>query len=156
MKAVEVFLEDEAATARTGIALAAHLRTGGVVHLRGGLGAGKTTLVRGILTALGHSGRVQSPSYTLVEPYALPGLRAYHLDLYRVGTVSELDFLGLDAIDPVADLLLVEWPEQGGERLPAADLVLELDIRGAGRQLRMQALSARGKGWIHALNHELA
>jgi tRNA threonylcarbamoyladenosine biosynthesis protein TsaE len=135
-------LEGEAAQEDLGRRLAPLLTGGWIVHLRGDLGAGKTTLARGILRGLGHTGAVKSPTYTLIEPYEPGGRRVYHLDLYRLGDPEELEYLGLRDLLGGEDLILVEWPERAGTALPPADLELriahasearDLDIRGPGR-----------------------
>lgn len=132
-----LFLEDAAATERAGERLAGCAGFARVwqVHLRGDLGAGKTTLVRGLLRGLGHSGTVRSPTYTLVEPYALSDRTALHLDLYRLADPEELEYLGLREQFGPGTLWLVEWPERGTGWLPAPDLVLTLFSEGEGRRL---------------------
>jgi tRNA threonylcarbamoyladenosine biosynthesis protein TsaE len=108
-----VILVDEAATARLGAALAYLLKPGDIVTLSGSLGAGKTTLARGLIAALGHSGEVPSPSFALVQPYDSLRLPLWHADLYRLDSPAELDELGLETV--LADgALLVEWPEHAG------------------------------------------
>lgn len=144
--AVVLHLDDAEATARLARALAVAAPTPAVVHLHGDLGAGKSTLARGWLRALGVTGAVRSPTYTLVERYPLPAGEAFHLDLYRIGSGAELEFLGLDDADAV--LWLVEWPERGGDVLPAADLRVELSIEGDGRRCALVPLSARGQAWL--------
>ncbi len=120
---------------RLGVALARILRPPAVVWLRGDLGAGKTTLVRGLVRALGYEGTVKSPSYTLLEPYRLAEVDVLHLDLYRLGDPEELEYLGLrDLLTPRA-LVLVEWPERGGDLLPPADLDLGLEHLPGGRRI---------------------
>jgi tRNA threonylcarbamoyladenosine biosynthesis protein TsaE len=105
---------DEPAMARAGAALAGVLQAGDVVALSGPLGAGKTTLVRGVLAALGHAGEVPSPTFAIVQPYDLTSLPVAHADLYRIEDPAELEELGLD--DQLFDgALLVEWPERAGE-----------------------------------------
>jgi tRNA threonylcarbamoyladenosine biosynthesis protein TsaE len=146
---MHVDLPDAAATEQFGRRLAAALtRTHGpalVIALRGPLGAGKTTLVRGLLRALGHAGRVRSPTYTLLEPYRLDGRQIAHVDLYRVADARELEFLGIgDQLVP-GGILLVEWPERGGDRLPPGDLELQLEYAGDGRRLAVAALSPAGE-----------
>lgn len=149
----EIWLADADATARLGEALARARPAHGVVHLHGDLGAGKSTLARALLRALGVTGTIRSPTYTLVERYPLPvGGEAWHLDLYRIGDPGELEFLGLDA-DEVT-LWLVEWPERGRGALPAADLVVEMAVAGEGRQARLRALTPAGEAWVGvALRH---
>lgn len=142
------YLPDEAATLAAGAALAEALPvTGAVVYLQGDLGAGKTTLVRGLLRALGYAGRVVSPTYTLVEPYSVGQRQVFHLDLYRVQDADELAFLGLRDLDPSTDLILVEWPRQMEGELPAPDLLLSLSDtpEGIGRQLNGQGETATGR-----------
>jgi tRNA threonylcarbamoyladenosine biosynthesis protein TsaE len=116
---------------------------GGVIHLRGTLGAGKTTLARSLLRALGVTGTICSPTYTLMEPYDLPGRRVLHMDLYRIDA-PDLEQLGLDDYPPQETLWLVEWPEKGGALLPPADLDLLLEVSGAGRKIRISQPARRG------------
>jgi tRNA threonylcarbamoyladenosine biosynthesis protein TsaE len=107
-----VILEDQQATARAGAKLAGVARPGDVITLSGALGAGKTTLARGFIGALGHCGDVPSPSFAIVQPYEQLDPPVWHVDLYRLEDPSELEELGLDsAADAV---LLVEWPERAG------------------------------------------
>lgn len=143
-------LPDEAATLALGAHLAAVLGPG-LVRLEGDLGAGKTCLVRGILRGLGHAGRVKSPTYTLVEPYATGRFPVSHWDLYRLGSADELDALGLRDTARDAELLLVEWPERGGDRLAGADLTVHLEYAGESRRADLSAGSARGEAWLAAL-----
>lgn len=125
-----MILEGVAALDRVAAALAAVARAGDIVLLGGALGAGKTSLARGIVRALGHAGDVPSPTFTLVETYRPPAVRlaVWHVDLYRLTTADEVAALALDEADDA--LLLVEWPERLGQPLPAAALRLHLD--GAG------------------------
>ena len=106
-----------------------------VVFLHGELGSGKSTFARGVLRALGVQGAIKSPSYTLLENYELPGISVVHLDLYRLLDPEELEHLGLPDYHRPGFLWLVEWPERGGGRLPAADLELQFSIGSDGHRI---------------------
>lgn len=148
--AVRLHLPDADATGRLATALAMTAPTPAVVYLQGDLGAGKSTLARAWLRALGVQGAVRSPTYTLVERYPVAGgAEALHLDLYRIGDAGELEFLGLDSAGVA--LWLVEWAERGGRSLPAADLVVRLAIGGAGRDAVLSADSRQGDAWLQRL-----
>ncbi|MFQ6334157.1 tRNA (adenosine(37)-N6)-threonylcarbamoyltransferase complex ATPase subunit type 1 TsaE [Methylophilus sp. 3sh_L] len=130
-------LKDEAATVHAASVLAKQLQPGQVIYLHGDLGAGKTTLVRGMLHALGHVGKVKSPTYTLVEPYTLPLATCYHFDLYRFQDAEEWEAAGFrDYFNP-ASICLVEWPERAADVLPAADIEIRFDILPHGRVLHI-------------------
>jgi tRNA threonylcarbamoyladenosine biosynthesis protein TsaE len=149
-------LPDAAATEALGGRLAARLADACrqaplVVHLEGPLGAGKTTLVRGLLRGLGHAGRVRSPTFTLLEPYELPGCEVAHLDLYRLADPAELDYLGLPDMLRPGVLVLVEWAEKGGGRLPGADIRIGLEYDGEGRCARLEPGSPRGEPAVAGL-----
>ena len=131
------WLADEAATEAYGRELAARLPRHAVVFLRGDLGAGKTTLVRGILRGLGHAGSVKSPTYTILEPHDLPCALVYHFDFYRIGDSQELDFLGMDELVSAGALKLIEWPERAEDRLPAPDVEVRLYPEAGGRRLEI-------------------
>jgi tRNA threonylcarbamoyladenosine biosynthesis protein TsaE len=126
--------------------------TGLQVQLSGELGAGKTTLVRATLRGLGHSGRVRSPTYTLVEPYAIarPGgeLQLYHFDLYRFSDPAEWADAGFREYLDSGSVCLVEWPQQAGGLLGVPDLVFALEVDGDGRQLVARAFSESGKACL--------
>ncbi|TQV72638.1 tRNA (adenosine(37)-N6)-threonylcarbamoyltransferase complex ATPase subunit type 1 TsaE [Exilibacterium tricleocarpae] len=148
---LQVQVDDEAATVHLGEKLGATLTgllqrpgTGGtVVYLEGDLGAGKTTLCRGILRAFGYSGAVKSPTYTLVEPYELGGVTVYHFDLYRLADPEELEFLGVRDYFDAGNLCLIEWPKRGQGFLPAADLAVKVEVCLPGRRV---ILTAGGAG----------
>lgn len=147
-------LPDPAATDRLGGELAAALAANqrAVVHLQGDLGSGKTSLARALLRALGVKGPIRSPTYTLIERYALAGGgECAHLDLYRIADPEELDYLALDELATAARIWLVEWPQRGIARLPPADLVVELSVHLDGRAARLDAATATGKEWIARL-----
>ncbi len=110
----------------------------GMVYLQGELGAGKTTLVRGWLRALGHKGTVKSPTYSLIEPYELAGRRIYHFDLYRLSDPHELENIGARDYFRPDSLCLIEWPERGGPLLPSADLRITIGHQAGQRQVRLE------------------
>lgn len=141
---LDLELPDAAATEALGARLAGLLaaRQGLLVYLQGELGAGKTTLARGWLRALGVRGAIRSPTYTLVEPYEFDGRSLLHLDLYRLNDPAELEQLGLSDTPPDRSHWLVEWPERGGDRLPAPDLRILLGGRGPSRHARLDASPA--------------
>ena len=139
------FLPDEDATielaGRLGAAFPDSL-AGWTVLLAGELGAGKSTFARALIRALGHSGPVPSPTYTLVEPYQVPQGPIYHIDLYRVTADDELRYLGWNELDD--GLRLVEWPERAPGLAEHADLQLNLTYVGAGRAAELKPLSEKG------------
>jgi tRNA threonylcarbamoyladenosine biosynthesis protein TsaE len=146
-----LFLSDSEAMEAFGSRLAACTSGGEAIYLYGDLGAGKTTLVRGFLRALGHMGAVKSPTYTLVEPYALGARRAYHFDLYRLGEPEELEYMGIrDYLDGEA-VLLVEWPQRGAGVLPAADLEITIDYAEMGRNIGLKSHGERGSVLVGCL-----
>ena len=118
----------------------------GCVHISGELGAGKTTLCRGMLRAMGHIGAVKSPTFTLVEPYQVPGALVYHFDLYRLSDPNELDYIGIEEYFGEGKLCLIEWPERGQGILPDPDLWKRLSVSGDGRKALVSAATAVGVG----------
>jgi len=124
-----------------GARLARGLKGGLVIYLHGELGAGKTTLVRGVMQGLGFSGAVKSPTFTLIEPYAIAGLVIYHIDLYRLDRSEELEAIGIrDYLNP-RSVLLIEWPERGHGELPDADARISLSYRKTGRHVELVCMS---------------
>lgn len=148
-------LPDEAATLQLGARLARALPPDAmplVVYLHGDLGAGKTTLARGILRELGETGPVRSPTYALVSMYSPGGQSVVHLDLYRLESPDELLALGLPDYLPGSRLWLVEWPGKARDTgLPAADVHVYLEPQGAARRTRIVAASPRGERWAAAV-----
>jgi tRNA threonylcarbamoyladenosine biosynthesis protein TsaE len=143
-----IHLPDPAATERAGAALAGLLEGGMVIALHGDLGTGKTTLVRGVLRALGWAGPVKSPTYTLVEYYAISSLYLYHFDFYRFADPNEWETAGLADCFRNDSVCLVEWPERVGGLLPAPDLDVTLTHAApdaGGRELALTATTAAGK-----------
>lgn len=146
-------------TAALGAAIAGALaaRTGAVVYLQGPLGSGKTTLARGLLRALGVTGTIRSPTYTLVEPYELPGRLLVHLDLYRLNDERELEPLGLRDYPHERCWWLVEWPERAASKLPAAELAVTLAHDARGRRAMLSgpqapAVAAAARNSIQAMD----
>lgn len=151
MSELELFAADEEAMLVLGARIAAVTGGIGLIYLHGDLGAGKTTLSRGIIRGLGHVGAVKSPTFTLVEPYEIGALRVFHFDLYRLVDPDELEYLGIrDYFDGHA-LCLVEWPQRGAGVLPKADLDITISPQEAGRVLRLQAHGERGTAWCATL-----
>ena len=148
-----IHLPDPAATERAGAALARALAGGMVIALHGDLGAGKTTLVRGVLRALGWSGPVKSPTYTLVEVHPVSGLDLYHFDFYRFSQPEEYLDAGLDEYFGGQGVCVVEWPDRAAPYLPAADVVVMLEHAGAGRVVQVSARSERGRQCLARLKN---
>ncbi len=144
-------IQGEASQEALGGRLASQLYPPMVVYLEGDLGTGKTTLTRGVLRGLGHSGSVRSPTYTLLEPYDLGFLHFYHLDLYRLGDPEELEYLGLRDLLGLDSVLFVEWPHKGGSGLPPSDLEIRLEYEGSGRSLDLVPFSPAGQELVRAL-----
>ncbi len=140
------YLANETATLHLGEEIAKFSQELSVIFLQGELGAGKTTLVRGILKGLGFEGFVRSPSFTLVEPYLHTHKKpVYHFDLYRIHDPEELEYIGLrDYLTP-GNLCIFEWPDHGAEELPAPDLIIHLDWEKEGRVARVDSQTDYGK-----------
>lgn len=122
-------------------------KNGSVIYLLGTLGMGKTTLSREIVQSLGWSGKVKSPTYTLVEAYDTEQASVLHFDLYRLSDPEELEFMGIRDFDPLKQLWLIEWPEKGIGMLPLADLEITLSNSDKvdSRNIKLSAISARGQ-----------
>ncbi|MCG8325276.1 MAG: tRNA (adenosine(37)-N6)-threonylcarbamoyltransferase complex ATPase subunit type 1 TsaE [Thiotrichales bacterium] len=131
--------------------LASVMQDAALIFLHGELGAGKTTFVRGFLRQLGYTGAVKSPTYTLVEPYALRDKTVYHFDLYRLTDPEELEAIGVRDYFDGKEICLLEWPERGQGCLPEADIDITMDIVDAGREVCIAAVSASGQRLLGAL-----
>jgi tRNA threonylcarbamoyladenosine biosynthesis protein TsaE len=140
-------LADEAATLAFGAQLARELTPGLTLYLDGDLGAGKTTLVRGLLRALGYNGRVKSPTYTLAETYSLPAFELYHYDLYRMHDPREWLDAGFRDVSGSA-VSLIEWPEKAAGWLPPSDVIIRLTIADDAREIECEATSPRGAHYL--------
>lgn len=138
-------LINEQATVALGRKLGQHLFGGLCLYLEGDLGAGKTTFTRGVLQAKGHSSAVKSPTYTLVEQYALAALDIYHFDLYRLADPEELDYIGIRDYFHAGSACLIEWAERGVGILPACDLRIIMSVKGHGRECDIRAESNLGE-----------
>ncbi|MFW5426897.1 MAG: tRNA (adenosine(37)-N6)-threonylcarbamoyltransferase complex ATPase subunit type 1 TsaE [Methylophagaceae bacterium] len=142
---LELYLADEAATLELGARIAKLCpQQQFTIHLEGELGAGKTTLCRGLLGELGHQGKVKSPTYTLVEQYNLANRSVFHFDLYRLIDPEELDYIGLDDYMNSDSLCLIEWPQQGGNYLPSPDIIIKLKYDENCRQASLLNCSDAG------------
>lgn len=145
MAGFEILLADPAATESFGADLAGCCPQGLLIFLKGELGAGKTTLVRGLLRAFGHTGAVKSPTYTLVESYQLQQRQVHHLDLYRLADAEELEWMGMRDLLAEDAVCLIEWPERGEGTLPEADVEISLAYLERGRHVVLKAFTDAGK-----------
>ncbi|HTS86629.1 MAG TPA: tRNA (adenosine(37)-N6)-threonylcarbamoyltransferase complex ATPase subunit type 1 TsaE [Usitatibacter sp.] len=155
MVALKTFLPDESATLALGAALGRALEPGLVVYLRGELGAGKTTVVRGALRALGHAGPVKSPTYALVEVYAVSRLNLHHFDFYRFHDPREWIDAGFRESFDGLNVSLVEWPEKAAGMLPPADLEIALALHGTGRNAELTSSSKAGQRCLDHIDASL-
>ena len=148
-------MPDADATARLGVALAAGIAPGRVLHLSGELGTGKTTLVRGLLRALGVTGPIKSPTYAWVEPYTISSLDLYHFDFYRFADRNAWLSSGLREYFRPEAVCIVEWPERAGELLPLPDVAVRLHYDGVARRAELQSRSSAGDDWLASLRRAL-
>lgn len=148
------YAADEEAMVSLGQRLGEQLHGGAWVFLEGDLGAGKTTLSRGVLAAFGHQGAVKSPTYTLVEPYEFAQVTLCHFDLYRLGDAEELEYMGIRDYFSPGSICLVEWPARGEGVLPQADLRVKVSVGkvGTGRQISFSAQTEKGEQIIKELS----
>lgn len=141
-----LLLEDEAATLALATKVSRAIKVNmAIIFLHGPLGAGKTTFSRGFLRGLGYSGTVKSPTYTLVESYVFETVTVFHFDLYRVNDPHELEYMGIRDYFLPNTISLIEWPECGGELLPAPDLSCYIALQPSGREIKIVANSTRGE-----------
>jgi tRNA threonylcarbamoyladenosine biosynthesis protein TsaE len=138
-------LPDEKAMLAFGADLSVACNEAAVIFFYGNLGAGKTTIARGFLRGKGYSGKVKSPTYTLVEPYEIESQKIFHFDLYRIKNPGELEYIGLQDYVSESAICLVEWPQNGLEELLSADLCIHINSFMDGRQVRVEAVSELGQ-----------
>ena len=148
-------LPDEAATLALGARLAPALAPGLVIYLDGDLGSGKTTLVRGVLRGLGYRGNVKSPTYTLVELYAISRLNLHHFDFYRFSQPEEYLDAGFDEYFQSGAVCLVEWPDKAGGYLVPADLRISLEMADGGRRIGFEPITEAGRACLSTLRASL-
>ena len=154
---IELYLADDSQTEALAGQFAALLgpahgeQAGGRIHLKGDLGAGKTTFARALLRACGVTGRIKSPSYALLESYKVSNLYFYHLDFYRFSKAQDWEDAGFRDILQKQAVVLIEWPEQAGAQLPPPDVELTLNHAETGRQARLVAYSEKGRTWLTSL-----
>jgi tRNA threonylcarbamoyladenosine biosynthesis protein TsaE len=148
-------LKDVAATERLGAVLATALQDGLVIFLLGDLGAGKTSLVRGVLRELGYQGAVKSPTYTLLEEYTVAGKDIIHFDLYRLSDPEELDLIGIRDYFNGKACCFIEWPQRGQGFLPNEDLQIQISLDGDGRLARLSSSSESGRKVLKSIQLEL-
>ncbi len=151
MSALTLNVAGEEAMTALGTRIAKVTQGVGLIFLEGDLGAGKTTLSRGIIRGLGHVGAVKSPTFTLVEPYEIGPVRAFHFDLYRLVDPEELEYLGIRDYFEDDVLCLIEWPQRGAGFLPKPDLTITIGSHAEGRSLTLSPGGSRGETWCAAL-----
>ncbi|OOX79125.1 tRNA (adenosine(37)-N6)-threonylcarbamoyltransferase complex ATPase subunit type 1 TsaE [Snodgrassella alvi] len=140
----EIFLADENDTLNLGERFAQLISPPLIIWLEGDLGAGKTTFTRGLLNALGYNGAVKSPTYNIVETYPFKGFNLHHFDLYRFQNPEEWLDAGLDELITADSIILMEWPQLGGDLAPPADIILNITIKSSGRTVQINAVTTNG------------
>ncbi|OOF88505.1 tRNA (adenosine(37)-N6)-threonylcarbamoyltransferase complex ATPase subunit type 1 TsaE [Rodentibacter ratti] len=150
------YIPDESTMLRFGKKLAdtilsCHAKRAVILYLNGDLGAGKTTLTRGMVQGLGFQGKVKSPTYTLVEEYDIAGKMIYHFDLYRLADPEELEFMGIRDYFAKDAICLIEWAEKGKGILPPADLLVNIDYYDDARNMTLVAQNALGEQILQQL-----
>lgn len=155
---IKTILDSEQETLNFGKLISGKFNSGLIIYLEGNLGAGKTTLVRGILRGLGFAGKVKSPTYTIVEPYVnvLKDFTIYHFDLYRLADPEELEFFGIrDYFLNNNAICLFEWPEKGKGFLPEPDITIEFKTVDGKREVKAFGFTAKGDEFLHEVNKDL-
>ncbi len=142
---IQKFIENEEAQLEFGNKLSSFISDKILIFLEGGLGAGKTTFTRGLIRGKGFHGNVKSPTYTLIEPYKIEGIDIYHIDLYRVNDINELEYLGIRDILSETSIVIIEWPQIGKNWLPEPDLLIQIDKKDNGRLINLTSSTKRGK-----------
>ncbi|PIT08339.1 tRNA (adenosine(37)-N6)-threonylcarbamoyltransferase complex ATPase subunit type 1 TsaE [Snodgrassella communis] len=140
----EIVLASENDTLNLGALFARYISPPLIIWLVGDLGAGKTTFTRGLLNALGYHGAVKSPTYNIVETYPFNGFRLHHFDLYRFQSPEEWLDAGLDELINSDSIILIEWPQLGGDLSPPADIILNITSHGSSRTIQIIATTANG------------
>ncbi|WP_299797553.1 tRNA (adenosine(37)-N6)-threonylcarbamoyltransferase complex ATPase subunit type 1 TsaE [uncultured Shewanella sp.] len=151
MTSVKVYLDNEQDTVDLGKRLAAIISPPLMLNLSGELGAGKTTLSRGLIQGLGHKGAVKSPTYALVEPYEFDDFDLYHFDLYRLSDPEELEFMGIRDYFTQRSICIVEWPDRGHGLLPDADIFIQINYAGERREVEILSGSDKGRQLLSKL-----
>ncbi|MCL1126145.1 tRNA (adenosine(37)-N6)-threonylcarbamoyltransferase complex ATPase subunit type 1 TsaE [Shewanella surugensis] len=154
MTSVTLHLRNEDETVTLGAALAGVMKAPCVLYLSGDLGAGKTTLSRGLIQGLGHKGAVKSPTYALVEPYEFNDMVVYHFDLYRLLDPEELEFMGIRDYFTDNSIGLIEWPDRGFGLIPEADVAILMKYDGMERIITLEAKTEKGYSMLSCINNE--
>ncbi len=153
-KEFTLFLSDEQASKQWAMKLAKQLHAPLVLSFSGDIGAGKTTIIRAMLRALGIQCAIKSPTFSLVESYSCEGFSVHHFDLYRIHHEEELEYIGFRDFFSEQSICCIEWADHAGQLLPKVDIRFKLKMKGTGRELEMMALSAAGQRVVACLTGE--
>ena len=152
MKELKILLFNEKNTLDLGENISTHLAAGLLIFLKGDLGAGKTTLARGLIMGLGHTGSVKSPTYSLIEQYEFDVFTLNHFDLYRFTNPNEWLASGFEEYINSYDVTLIEWPEKSAEFLPKPDLEIELLYKNESRVACIRSFNVKGHKCLENLS----